>query len=358
MNKKQLYWTLIIASTFSVSVASGQSSEGEPARPVELLTKSDSSREQIRLSYRMGFNISARIKNLANTSTFPAPPPPPPGAGPFVSATGNTYQDGYVGVDSSGNLLGYSEYWGYARSDQIIGNNLLLHHSASGTLFNDIDNAPQHGLEVTYARRLGECDWCKWGLEGGVNYMDLDFRTRGAGAQLVSVDAFAFPTDPGTGKPVIPPAAPFIGTYTGGRHALIQVPPTPYPAEVVSEFDPAVFGLKLGPYLELPLAKRISFNLSGGFALLFADGDFVVRQSVNIPGLGTSTSRITKSDLAVLPGGYLAGSLSWAVSDSINLFTALQYQYNGRYGHDAGDKRVEIDFRNSLYVSVGFSHAF
>ena len=61
-------------------------------------------------------------------------------------------------------------------------------------------------------------------------------RTRGAGAQLVSVDAFAFPTDPGTGKPVIPPAAPFIGTYTGGRHALIQVPPTPYPAEVVSEF--------------------------------------------------------------------------------------------------------------------------
>ncbi len=322
---------------------------------MELQAPAAPSPEQIRLNYRMGFNISATIKNTGGP-TVPAPLPPP--NGPFVSATGRTYRDGYVGIDSSANAGNMTWYWGYAKADQIVGDNLLLSTSGSGTLFKDIDNAPQHGLEVTYARRLGECNWCKWGLEGGINYMDLDFRTRGiADPQVLAVDAFPLPVDPQTGRTIIPPLAPYTGTYVGPG-ALISDKPIHYPVEVVSEFKPAVFGLKLGPYLELPLAKRLSLNASGGFALLFADGDFVVQQFVTVPGLGTTSSRITKSDFAVLPGGYIAGSLTWALSDSINLFTALEYQYAGRYEHNAGDKRVEIDFQKSLFLSVGFSHAF
>jgi hypothetical protein len=264
-----------------------------------------------------------------------------------------TYQDGYVGVDTSGNAGGVTWYWGYARADQVVGDNLLLTTSSAGTLFKDIDKDPQHGVEITYARRLGEFKGYKWGLEGGVNYMDLDFRSRRvADPNLLSVDAFSLGS-----PPIVPPLAPYAGSFNGPG-PLINATPTRYPVTVVSEFNPAVFGLKFGPYIERPLTKRLSVNLSGGFALVFADGDFLVQQSVTVPGLGTSTSRITKSDLAVLPGGYVAGSLSWAVCDSINLFTALQYQNAGRYSHNAGDKRAEIDFSNSLFLSFGFSHPF
>src|ERR1041385_8750013 len=179
MNKRPLFWVLIVASVPAASLAAGQSTEEQPARHMELGNPTDISKEQFRLSYRMGFNISATIKNLGTIGAQTYPPPPPPPNGPFVSATGRTYQDGYVGVDTSANAGGVTWYWGYARADQILGDNLLLSSSGSGTLFKDIDNAPQHGIELTYARRLGECNWCKWGLESGVNYMDLDFRTRG-----------------------------------------------------------------------------------------------------------------------------------------------------------------------------------
>ena len=354
MNKKSLLaWAFIAVSSLAAFSASGESSEEQPTRHMELRDKPEVSKDQYRLNYRLGFNISATIKNLGTSGAQTYPPPPPPPNGPFVSATGVTYRDGYVGVDTSGNAGGVTWYWGYARSDQILGDTLLLSSSTSGTLFKDIDNAPQHGIELTYARRLGECNWCKWGLESGVNYMDLDFRSRAvADPRLLTVDAFSLGS-----PPIVPPLAPYAGSFNGPG-PLINAKPTSYPVTVVSEFDPAVFGVKLGPYLEIPLTQRLAFNLSGGFALLFADGDFLVQQTVTIPGRGTATSRITKSDLAALPGGYVAGSLSWAVCDTVNLFTALQYQNAGRYSHNAGDKRAEIDFRNSLFLSFGFSHPF
>src|SRR5882724_11804183 len=224
MNKRPLFCALIAAATASASLTAGQSTEEQPARHIELQDRTDVSKDQFRLSYRMGFNISATIKNLGATGAQTYPPPPPPPNGPFVSATGRTYQDGYVGVDTSGNAGGVTWYWGYARGDQIVGDNLLLTTSSSGTLFKDIDKAPQHGMEITYARRLGEFNKYKWGLEAGVNYMDLDFRSRGvADPNLLSVDAFSLGS-----PPIVPPLAPYAGSFNGPG-PLINATPTSYP---------------------------------------------------------------------------------------------------------------------------------
>ena len=60
-----------------------------------------------------------------------------------------------MGVDVSSNAFGLSSYYGYASTNQLVGNNLLLPYSAAGTLFQDINNDPQQGMELTYSRLLG-----------------------------------------------------------------------------------------------------------------------------------------------------------------------------------------------------------
>jgi len=127
---------------------------------------------------------------------------------------------------------------------------------------------------------------------------------------------------------------------------------------MVSSFDASIYGLKVGPYFEFPLAKRLSFALSGGFSLLIADNEFRIQQSVAVASPGIASGTVTGSSLGVLPGAYAAGRLSLMASESVNVFTGLQYESNGHHSQSLAGKRVEIDFWNALYWTVGFSYSF
>jgi len=273
-----------------------------------------------------------------------------------VSATGITYQDGYVGIDSSTNRDDLTWYWGYANSDQIAGNNLLLTHSSSGPLVADFKNDPQAGLEISYARQLGERSGTKWGIETAFTYLDLDLRSGGiADPRVLAVDAFPLGIQ-------APPLAPYVGTYEGPG-ALIGDTPTRYPANIVTTVDAAVYGLKVGPYLEAPVSQRISATLGGGFTLLLADSEFRVQQSATIPVPGnparTVSRTITDSDLGLLPAAYIQGSLAFSVSDSMTLFTGLEYESAfWTQSHGASDKRFELDLANAIFLTFGFSYSF
>ena len=158
MNRNLLPRPVVVAWTLAASNALGQSS-GEPAaRLIELPARTGLN--QLRVSARMGYNISAHLENVGVSAGqgFPQPPPPKDPSRHFESATGVSYQDGYVGIDESGNAAlpgetqGRTFYWGYARPDQIadlnhdsFGDTLLLTHSTSGTLLGDFKNDPPGG---------------------------------------------------------------------------------------------------------------------------------------------------------------------------------------------------------------------
>src|SRR3989442_1083375 len=277
MNSNLLPWPVVVACTLAASDALGQTS-GEPAaRLIELPARTGLN--QVRVSARMGYNISAHLENVGVSAgqSFPQPPPPKDPSRHFASATGVSYQDGYVGIDESGNAplpgetQGRTFYWGYARQDQIadlnhdgIGDTLLLSHSTSGTLLEDFKNDPQAGLEVSYARQLGQRDGSTFGIETAFTYTSLDLRAHGiADPRVLGVDAFSLGT-----PPIVPPSVvPYTGPYQleppFGAPSIYDTP-THYPVNMVSSFDASVYGLKLGPYFEFPLAKRLSFALSGG----------------------------------------------------------------------------------------------
>ena len=371
MNRNLLPWPVVVACTLAASNGLGQSS-GEPAaRLIELPARTGLN--QVRVSARMGYNISAHLENVgvAAGQTFPQPPPPKDPSRHFESATGISYQDGYVGIDESGNAplpgetQGRTFYWGYARQDQIadldhdgIVDTLLLSHSTSGTLLGDFKNDPQAGLEVSYARQLGQRDGSTFGIETAFTYTSLDLRAHGiADPRVLGVDAFSLGN-----PPIIPPSVvPYTGPYQleppFGAPSIYDTP-THQPVNMVTSFDAAVYGLKLGPYFEFPLAERLSFALSGGFSLLIADSEFRIQQSVAMPSPGIASGTVTGSSVGVLPGAYAAGRLSLMASDKVNVFTGLQYESNGHHSQSLAGKRVEIDFWNAIYWTFGVSYSF
>src|SRR5262245_17852550 len=103
MNRNLLLWPVLVAGTLGAAEALGQRDSEPPVGLSELPAKN--ALNQFRLSARMGYNISARLQNhgVAANQAFPQPPPPKDPSQHFVSATGLTYQDGYVGIDESGN---------------------------------------------------------------------------------------------------------------------------------------------------------------------------------------------------------------------------------------------------------------
>ena len=318
---------IVLACTLAGSDALGQSS-GEPAaRLIELPPKTGLN--QLRVSARMGYNISAHLENVGVSAgqTFPQPPPPKDSSRHFESATGVSYQDGYVGIDASGNAplpgetQGRTFYWGYAR-------------------------------------QLGQRDGSTFGIETSFTYTSLDLRAHGiADPRVLGVDAFSLGN-----PPIVPPSVvPYTGPYQleppFGAPSIYDTP-THYPVNIVSSFDAAVYGLKLGPYFEFPLAKRLSFALSGGFSLLIADSEFRIQQSAAVPSPGIASGTDSGSSVGVLPGAYAAGRLSLMATESVNVFTGLQYESNGHHSQSLAGKRVDIDFWNAMYWTFGVSYSF
>src|ERR1017187_1524399 len=66
-----------------------------------------SDKNRVQLGYRMGFNMSLNLRNIAPPSVNAA------------SITGRSYQDGFVGTDDTGNVPGLTTYWGYQNASQV-----------------------------------------------------------------------------------------------------------------------------------------------------------------------------------------------------------------------------------------------
>ena len=125
-----------------------------------------------------------------------------------------------------------------------------------------------------------------------------------------------------------------------------------------ASFDASIYGLKLGPYFQFPVTKRLAFALNGGFALLLSETEFTIRQSVAVASPLNSSSTLKSSEFVALPGAYVGGRLLLTVSDSVNVFTGLEYESTGHHSQTLGSKRINLDFWNSVYWTFGVSYSF
>jgi len=312
------------------------------------------------LSYRLGFNVPVSFAHLGGFPALSIARYTPDG-------DRYNYDNGYVLPIGRGNPTPYSYYWGYDNASQVSGNSTIVMQrssSAATASSNDHYDTPMSGFELSYNRELVHRDSWRGGLEGafGYTYVSVhDAATQPASVTRVN-DTYSFPA--GNGFTV--PAAPYTGRKSSPG-ALIVASPRSSTTDILPDgasingtrnFNADLFSFRWGPYVEFPLNERIAFALSGGFALMYVDSEFNYHETVTIPGSGSVGHQASGSANEWLPGGYIAGRFSVALSHSWALIAGAQVEDLGRFTQTLNSKQATMDLSKSIFVTVGLSYSF
>jgi hypothetical protein len=356
-----------ITAIFTIATASAQTNADSVTQLLATSNVTDLNR--IGLSYRMGINLNVRFHNLG---AFPARSNPGPAIG---GAVDRTYDDGYNLIDITGNNHGprfENTTWNWGVNNlqtQVLPSTenpqtVLMHSvSSSGATTSSLSDDLQSGFELTYDRELLRKERWRLDFEAAFGYTALDISDNGPLpiGILQITDSYSVPPS-GSGQPF-----PTSGTYSGsssGPGAVIGSVPSRAVNVVQGEsigsrhFDADVFSFRLGPSLEFPLSKKVTAGLSGGFALDYVDSDFSFNETVSIPGVGSVSNAGSGSHSGWLPGGYVAGNLSVALSEKWALVAGAQFEDVGQYTQNLNGKLATLDLSKSIFVTIGLSYSF
>ena len=343
-------WTWIVASILITPAVASLGADDETAVGTH--------KDHLTLRARVGLNIDARF---SGTGSFK----PARSAGGTGSALDHYYDDGYVRVDSSGNVGGKTWFWGYDAASQISGDNILFHStsSTSATSPQDISDNPQLGFELVYNREIGTFGKRKqhrWGLEASIGWTGIGINDNSAGRANVTrvTDAYGFTT--GT----IPPAAPFQGTFSGANFLLGDTPSRTIQsisgAQVTGsrEFDGNLFIGHLGPYADFALSEKLHLSVSGGLAIGGMFSEFSWDETVSFSGSPPLRHHASDNDSGFLVGGFIGANLGYQFNPRWNAQLGVQFESLGDYSQTVAGHKASIDLGKSLYVTVGIGYSF
>jgi len=198
--------------------------------------------------------------------------------------------------------------------------------------------------------------------------MPVSFSSAGTtGVTLTHVtDTYSFST--GTTPPGYsdPSELPYQGTFQGPNF-LLNVPPIRSVDSLVSgatflmqqKFDANLWGLRLGPYLELPLSKHWSVHLSGGLAVGLLDGTGSWTGTLTMPDRVTSVSASGGGDdTALLWGGYVDLQAQYQFNERWGVEAGVQFQDLGTYSHNFGGSIAQLDLSKSIFLHAGVNVSF
>ncbi|MGZ4961378.1 MAG: outer membrane protein [Limisphaerales bacterium] len=311
-------------------------------------------------SARLGFNISARFKNpghIAFSNTRKTP-----------DGLNFNYDDGYVLTDFSDNAGGYTYNWGFDNASQVNSpgtpnNQLALSRTTSAdrmaSPFQDADTAI--GGELVYRREIGvvpKLHHLRWGFEVAgslVNFSINDHRSFNGQVTRQTDTYVPYPDSTITD--------PRQGTFNGPGQLLSDTPiSTTFgsaPATISGnrKIDTDMWGFRVGPYAELPVAKHLNLSLSGGFAGALLDVDASWDETLSV---GSSQYRFSGSgnNSAWRMGYYVSGGADYQFADNWSLVGSVQFQSLADYEHAISGRTVDIDLSKTIFVTLGLSYHF
>lgn len=316
----------------------------------------DDPRNRFRAGAKVGFNLDVDFSSRGGDVGARLGPP----AGGGID---RTYRDGFVRVDASGNTGGKTWYWKYNEASQVTpdGSGIAM-HGYSGNPFPDVtgqSDDPQWGAEFAYTRILGEWAGALWGLELGFDWLTFNVEDDSAAAGSVTAVTDTFGLDG-----VVPPAAPYTGTFDGPGPLLRDSPTTrlavPTGTTVLGtrQLEGDLYTIKFGPMVDIPLGDWLSAQVSGGLAVTLFDGAFAYSESASLPGGGTWVHSGEASSDEWLFGGYVRGQVSVRLSERVGVYAAIDYLVSESYDVSTPAREASADLGGAVFFSAGVSLGF
>lgn len=318
------------------------------------LEKLDTEKNHFKLSVKQGFNTKATFSGIGGHYNAGQP-----------GLAGGKYDDGYVGVDSSGNANNQTWNWGYNNAGQVdTGNNTIAMNRAT---INSSPSSSQDmsttGFEFQYNRQMDDKENWHYGVESAVNYtpMSQTSDTKANGLLTHNQDLYGY--TPGT----TPPGAGYAGSANNAGF-LINVPgtkqtPTTEAVTILSHdnFNANLFGIRLGPYISVPFGKKHEFNVnaSGGLAAGALTLNYDWHQQVSdASGSILGATHGGGNDTAFMYGYYLGLNLDYQMGKHWGVSGGVQYQDLGKYDHSFQGRNLSIDLSQSIYFLLGVTYNF
>lgn len=337
--------------------ATAASHAGDAKSAGVISSEPEPSRWRVGAAYAPIFGLDAEFKGLGTFgSAFPVQP--------IAPGTSYEYDNGFVRVDSSGNLGGETWNWGYQDAGQVNGNNVTMSLTSANAdaRSREADEIAQ-GIDLFAYYDMGKVALggkdASWGFRGGLHYGRVDI---GNSSTLSTATTSITDTYTVVGGGVVP-GAPYSGSFGGPGPRVGDTPVRDIVAGTASvsgsrDLDVHLTTLNLGAYLEIPVAGDFSVSLEGGLSAALANGDYDFQSTTTITGLGTVNSSGSDSDTRILPGLYLGLSGTYQINEKWAAQLSGRYQYMDSFTLEDNGSEATLSFDSAFILSAGVVYSF
>ncbi len=281
------------------------------------------------------------------------------------------YANGFVLPSVSTNSP-YTWNWGYQDASQVQGTTIAYERFDSRPRVGALESGGQSsfggelraGFEA-FRFEVFDRD-VRFGLEAGYSYSSLSASASGSVTGNASYTRGVYSLIGPGGTPIIPPTAPYAGTF-GGPGPVITLAPVSINTLTGAGTSTVQFGLdadihtfKLGPYFELPLSRRWVVGLSFGYCTVLPDSEFTIDEMTSYPGTdipgSTVKKTIRRSDWQ--PGGYAELRVNFEINRRVGVYVAGEFQYNEDLEFGGEGRTARVDLGGIYGASAGVRLSF
>lgn len=308
-----------------------------------------------RIGMQLGLNIKADFKT---SGTLPFSNKNPGVSGGHGA---HEFDDGFIGVDATGNAGGTTSYWSVQNPSQVDGSTLTFHHAdafqSASTVNKTGDDTPYIGFEVAYGGTLRRWGHSRLGWEFGFGYLPVDIKNK----TTLSGTLFYTPSTDETG--IVIPNPPYTGSPTG---IGANIPDNPTAGNQLSgpgtlsgtrSLNLTLYSFRLGPTYYWHFAPKWGVSASAGPALGIVDGEYRFDEIGTTPGVTThNTGKFSNSDFIF--GGYVNGLVLYRLQDNGDLFAGVQFMSLTSSQFSRAGRSAKLDPSGGFYFTAGVNWPF
>ena len=289
---------------------------------------------------------------------------------PLGNGIERDYDNGYVHLDSSGNLGGLTWNWSYADNAQYNpAGSGSIDYSITNSLANartEEDGGAKPGFELFTYYDMGAAGFhglgnrpATWGFRAGLQYSRINVSN-----QNLLTTGLTTTTDSYDLGGTIAPLAPFVGNPSGPGPLLSD---NPTRSTLVGgtglvtgsrELDVDLTLLNLGSYLDIPLTEKLDVLLEAGVSLGLASGSYDFHSATALTGLGTQTSHGSATSTDFLPGLYLGLGATYQLTKDWSILGSGRYQYLQSYDLGTNGSQASLSFDSAFVLSLSGVYSF